>query len=91
MSTYYGYKQNAGGFSYYYSGFKEQSRKRPKEDDLNKPDANVTEKVDEGDPNANVEKSAAAPKQVQMENIELKKKDPKDEQVVGSKMELQEN
>lgn len=89
--VYYGRQQNVGGFAYYYSGMKEKNRnnKRENEKDLNKPDAKVGEKPDQADPKAKVDKGAQPTPSVEMENIEVKKQDPRDEQVEGVKMELQ--
>jgi len=88
---YYGHQQNVGGFAYYFSGFKERNRnfKRPKEEDLNKPDAKVTETPDMNNPNEKV-KHDPTKKSVEMEVVEIKKKDKKDYQVVGAKMEYNE-
>ena len=91
MTLYYGFQQNTGGKAYYFSGMTERNRNnaREKEDDLNKPDAKTTESPDQNNPSENVEKSAQPTEPVVMENIELKKADPKDDQVEGVKMEIQ--
>jgi len=91
MTLYYGFQQNTGGNAYYFSGMRERNRNnaRGKEEDLNKPEAKTTEKPDQNDPQAKVEKSAQPSQPVVMENIEVKKADPKDEQVEGVKMEIQ--
>lgn len=90
MTLYYGFQQNTGGNAYYYSGMRQYNRDnaRDKEDDLNKPDAKTTEKPDQNNPNAKVEKGAQPTQPVVMENIEVKKADPRDEQVEGVKMEI---
>lgn len=90
MTLFYGHQQNTGGNAYYYSGMRQYNRNnaRAKEDDLNKPDAKTTETPDQNNPQAKVEKSAQPSQPVVMENIEVKKADPKDEQVEGVKMEI---
>lgn len=92
MTLFYGHQQNTGGRAYYFSGMMERNRNngRGKEKDLNEPDAKTTETPDQNNPEAKVEKSAQPNKPIVMENIVVKKADPKDEQVEGVKMEIQE-
>lgn len=89
--VYYGHQQNTGGKAYYFSGLtaRNRNKERTEEKDLNKPDAKTTETPDQGDPTKKVEPSAQPTPSVEMENIEVKKQDPRDEQVEGVKMELQ--
>lgn len=89
--VYYGHQQNTGGKAYYFSGMTaiNRNKERKEEKDLNKPDAKTTEKPDQGDPSDNPEPSAQPENNVEMENVEVKKINPKDEQVEGVKMELQ--
>ena len=91
MTLYYGFQQNTGGKAYYFSGMTERNRNngRGKEKDLNEPDAKTTETPDQNNPSENVEKSAQPAEPVVMENVELKKLDPRDTQVEGVKMEIQ--
>lgn len=90
MTLYYGHQQNTGGNAYYYSGMRQHNRNsaRKQEKDLNKPDAKTTETPDQNNPQAKVEKGAQPTPAVVMENIVVKKADPKDEQVEGVKMEI---